>query len=463
MTNSTPFPFSTAQLDRAAGALVGQACGDALGVPYEFAPRLPETEQAVMRGGGLGPYPPGEYSDDTQMAVCIAQVAATGIVLASAEGLDRIATNFQDWLRGGASDVGSQTRQVLSAARAMTGPAGHRLTSAATALHERTGHTAGNGALMRTAAVALATIGRPASVIAHTARAVAGLTHADPLAADSCVLWNSAIDIAVREGRFDIRSGLAQIPTSRRDQWAVWLDEAEAAPPWSFPNNGFTVTALQAAWSAITRTPTGSPYECLHLQDALQAAVHAGTDTDTIAAIAGGLLGARWGLSAIPFQWRRILHGWPSLRCRDLARLGLLSARSGHSDAQGWPAGHTMAYGEPARPVTAHPDDTDVLLGTSNPTGADHADAIVTLCRLGTTDAPRLGVAAQDHLEAWLIDSPDPTENPNRDFVLHDSAQAVHQLRADGKTVLLHCVRGENRTPAVARAYAQLLSRVRHH
>ena len=66
-----------AQSDRIEGVLLGAACGDALGVPYEFgsAPLAP-GEVPRMVGGGLGPYAPGEWSDDTQMAVVIARVAA---------------------------------------------------------------------------------------------------------------------------------------------------------------------------------------------------------------------------------------------------------------------------------------------------------------------------------------------------------------------------------------------------
>ena len=68
--------LSAIQCDRAAGVLLGEACGDALGVPYEFQPPIAVSERPEMRGGGLGPYAPGEYSDDTQMAVCIAEVSA---------------------------------------------------------------------------------------------------------------------------------------------------------------------------------------------------------------------------------------------------------------------------------------------------------------------------------------------------------------------------------------------------
>jgi ADP-ribosyl-[dinitrogen reductase] hydrolase len=68
-------------------------------------------------------------------------------------------------------------------------------------------------------------------------------------------------------------------------------------------------------------TGTGDDGPVGHLTRGLDAAVRAGDDTDTVAAIAGGLLGAVYGASAIPEQWRRLLHGWPGLRSEDLVAL----------------------------------------------------------------------------------------------------------------------------------------------
>ncbi|MFJ2737186.1 MULTISPECIES: ADP-ribosylglycohydrolase family protein [unclassified Streptomyces] len=85
--------------DRAAGVLLGAAAGDALGVPYEFQATLRDDQQPQMIGGGLGPYKPGEYSDDTQMQVCIAEVAATRADLRTPKALDAIATNVRGYPR----------------------------------------------------------------------------------------------------------------------------------------------------------------------------------------------------------------------------------------------------------------------------------------------------------------------------------------------------------------------------
>lgn len=98
-----------AQVDRAAGALLGLACGDALGAGYEFA--TPPHGEAEMIGGGLGGWDPGEWTDDTQMALCIAEVTATGSLDVTA-----VAERFLDWYRGRPADVGIQTSTVLAAA-----------------------------------------------------------------------------------------------------------------------------------------------------------------------------------------------------------------------------------------------------------------------------------------------------------------------------------------------------------
>ena len=73
----------------------------------------------------------------------------------------------------------------------------------------------------------------------------------------------------------------------------------------------------------------------LAADDGVQRAVAGGGDTDTVAAIAGALLGARFGGSAVPARYRRVLHGWPGFRARDLVRLADLSARGFVTGASG--------------------------------------------------------------------------------------------------------------------------------
>jgi ADP-ribosyl-[dinitrogen reductase] hydrolase len=308
-------------VDRVAGALVGLAAGDALGAGYEFTTPRPE-EPIEMIGGGPFGFEPGEWTDDTQMAICIAQITAAGNTDPIAIG-----ASFLEWFRSGPRDVGVMTSAVLGGARDATD-----LPEAAAAYHRRnTDSSAGNGSLMRTAPVALAHLGDDDAIVEH-ARAISALTHADPLAQEACVLWCIGIDRAVRETRLDgVGEGVELLPAGRRSWWAARLREAFDQPPGSFTPNGFVVTALQAAYSAIVQTPIEDG-EASHLARALRNAVRVGHDTDTVAAIAGQLLGARWGLHAIPSGWRDELHGWPGHDVDDLVRLAEQTARGGDPD-----------------------------------------------------------------------------------------------------------------------------------
>lgn len=448
--------------DRAAGVLLGQACGDALGVPYEFGPALAADFMPTMTGGGPFNFAPGEYSDDTAMAVCIAEVAATGADLTAAESLDEIAQRFLTWASG-SKDVGAQTRAVFSRTRRSDGPVGAAMLAAAAAHAETNPGRVGNGALMRTSIVGLTSL-TDRDATAAAAAAVASLTHADPLGVESCVLWSEAVRVAVTRNEFDLLGGIDLLPESSREQWRQWIDAATGVDPRTFARNGFTVYALQAAWAAITWTPVPGldpahdSFPAQHFEMALANAVRAGDDTDTVAAIAGGLLGARWGSSAIPARLSRKVHGYGVHRARGLITLALRTAQRGDLGPDDWPlADHMTSSDYLTAPTTsiAHPHDAGVLLGTAR--SGDHGcDAVVSLCRVGAADRPA-GVAAENHLEIRLVDTDDLAENPHLEFVLADTAATIKAFRDAGKTVFVHCVAAQQRTPSAALAYSRLL------
>lgn len=303
---------------RAVGAVLGSAAGDALGAGYEFGPALSGDTPVAMIGGGLGGFAVGEWTDDTSMAVPVAEVAAAGADLTSDDALDQIVEGWFRWRDGGPADIGIQTSAVMRMAKPRTA-AGLR-EAAAEYFRENPSTSAGNGALMRTAPVALAS--PDADTVVAGAIAVSELTHGDPVSGEACAIWSVGIAHAIEHGTFDgVRLGLDHLPSERAAYWGERLDEAESRPASSFAKNGWVVEALQAAWSAITRTPVPSDSPSSHLKFALENAVRAGHDTDTVACIAGGLLGARWGASAVPPEWRAILHGWPGYRADDLERI----------------------------------------------------------------------------------------------------------------------------------------------
>ena len=190
---------------------------------------------------------------------------------------------------------------------------------------------------------------------------------------------------------------------------------------------------------------------------ALARAIAIGNDTDTVAAIAGAMLGAHWGASAIPAEWRRIVHGWPGKRAEDLVHLAHLAATKGPG-IYGWPLEPRIDYSDwNSGPVLVpHPHEEKVLL--ANATALAQIEelgvtGVVSLCLLGTEDVP----AGVEHVGFRLIDKADDDSNAHLDYVIDDAARTVKALRDEGRTVLLHCVAAQSRTPTVAIRYAQLL------
>lgn len=441
--------LTAAQRDRACGTLLATAAGDALGAGYEFDPPMADDAAVDMIGGGLGAFDRGEWTDDTSMAVAIAEIAATGADLRDAQAQDYLAERWSFWAQT-AKDIGVQTSSVLSAAKAR-GISARTVRAESEALHKSNGRTAGNGSLMRTAPVALAYLDDEDALV-EGARAVSELTHFDPEAGDACVLWCLAIRHAILTGDIDVRRGLDRIPADRRALWTSRLDDAEASPPSAFADkNGWVVAALQGAWSAIvnTQVPVNDPatevFRADHLRLALETAVRGGNDTDTVAAIAGGLLGAAYGASAVPARWRLMLHGWPGLTTRSLVAL------ADRIIAKGQPDHFDYTYGgyPESRQLVQHPYDDGLWIGgvAALQKLPEEVDAIVSFCRVEDSQLPG-GVT---HLDVRLIDY--VGENENLDFVLLDTVQAVEQLRAEGRTVFLHCVQAYSRTPTISALY----------
>jgi len=279
---------------RAAGAVVGSAVGDALGAPFEFGPAGAFTARFPVAGAcgemcGGGGWEPGEATDDTQMAVHLAES------LLERDGLDLpdIFDRFVRWAHAEPKDIGIQTETVLTSGNPW---------NLAAALHfQTTAHAAGNGSLMRatTSAVYFAPHGREATMDA--ARRIAALTHGDRAAWEGTAVYHALIRIALdgRDPLAALPGILAAVHPEHRARYATVL-----APGWQPADatefNGAVWPCLGSAVWALRTTGT---YE-----DALRAAVDLGGDTDTVAAVTGGLAGATYGLAAIPTHWTAPLH-----------------------------------------------------------------------------------------------------------------------------------------------------------
>lgn len=454
--------------DRVTGVIVGAACGDALGAGYEFGPALAAGTPVTMRG--QGPFEPGEWTDDTAQMLALALAAADG-ALDSDEGAERFATHLLDWYYSPArlKDIGIHTSTVMREVATVQGPGLAKRFREVAVLKERNRprSSGGNGALMRTAPVALALVDDPVALV-ETAMSLGALTHADPRSSQACAVWCLAIRAALlRRGPFDLGTFAADVKCEieqwmhpeHAETWIDLLDEAQGRDPREYmQGNGYSVTTLQAAWAAITATPVPSDDPGHHFADALTEAVRGGGDADTVACVAGALLGAIWGLSAIPLQWRRMIHGWPDATDRDLVRLAMLACprtRNPHA----WPSAPTQSYAgwSGTDALAVHPFDDGVLIsGIDAATGRVPLpfapDAVVSLCRVGSEDLAWLGLERGAHVEVRLID--EVGANPNLALVLRDAARAIAAFRDEGKRVLVHCVAAQSRTPSVAAMYA---------
>ncbi|MFJ3974362.1 ADP-ribosylglycohydrolase family protein [Streptomyces sp. NPDC090021] len=276
------------RLDRAVGAVLGSAAGDALGAPYEFGPAGQLSARGEeMRGGGG--WDPGEATDDTQMAVLVAEslLERDGLELAD------VFARFRRWAAGQPKDIGLQTEVVLTSGEPW---------DLAAALHfQVNARAAGNGSLMRAAtpAVYFAAAGREATMDA--ARRIAALTHGDRAAWEGTAILHDLVRVAL-----DGADPLAALPATLG---AVHPDHRERygrvlAPDWhpdlATEFNGAVWPCLGSAVWAL-RTTTG-------FAEAVRAAVDLGGDTDTVAAVTGALAGARYGQGAVPAPWTAALH-----------------------------------------------------------------------------------------------------------------------------------------------------------
>ncbi|MFF3251502.1 ADP-ribosylglycohydrolase family protein [Actinacidiphila glaucinigra] len=301
--------------ERAAGAIVGSAVGDALGAPFEFGPegafsaRFPEPGTVGEMCGGGG-WDPGEATDDTQMAVLVAD----SLLERGTLDLPDVFARFVRWAAADPKDIGLQTEAVLTSGDPW---------DLAAALHFQTHHrAAGNGALMRAApaAVHFAGHGRRASLDA--ARRIAALTHGDRAAWEGSAILHDLVRVALDGGDpvapAVVADALAQVPEPFHERWAAVL-----APDW---HPGLATEFNGAVWpclgSAVWAVRTTGGFEA-----ALRAAVDLGGDTDTVAAVTGTLAGAAHGLAAVPGRWTAALHvpmpGTPGrvLRHADLVAL----------------------------------------------------------------------------------------------------------------------------------------------
>ena len=277
---------AAAARDRAVGCLLGLAVGDAIGTAVEFKPRDSFAPLTDMVGGGPFGLAPGEWTDDTTMALCLAEsLLAKGTV----DQAD-LMTRFAGWLQRGENtvsgrcfDIGATTRAAIQSFIASGNPsAGSHLATAA-----------GNGSLVRLA---------PLAIFAHRDRELAELlagkqsrtTHATPEVIDACRLFTDVLIDALTGA--DKAAALRQRVMGLTPK-VLFISAGEYKPKTrdQMRSSGYVVHTLEAALWSVWQTD--------NFHDAVLLAANLGDDADSVAAVAGQLAGALYGAKAIPDAW----------------------------------------------------------------------------------------------------------------------------------------------------------------
>jgi ADP-ribosyl-[dinitrogen reductase] hydrolase len=265
--------------ERAQAAFLGLAVGDALGATVEFMTRSEiQAEHGVHRemvGGGWLRLPAGKVTDDTEMSLVIARsIAARGEFAAgpAAEGLVK-------WLRGHPVDVGNTCRRGI-----------HRFMVEGTLEAPHSPGSAGNGAAMRMVPIALATLGDEA-LLERWAVEQAHITHTHPLSDAACVLVGRLLHLAV------LGYSIGQLRAAAEE--AAERCAKLRFEPYRGLATGYVVDTMQTVLHCLFTTRS--------FEDCVVETVNQGGDADTTGAIAGGIAGAYYGLTAIPRRWVRKL------------------------------------------------------------------------------------------------------------------------------------------------------------
>lgn len=195
-------PLGPGVSGRCAAALLGLACGDALGAALEFLPREEVRRRhpgglRELAGGGPFGWHPGETTDDTAMALCVLRgILAAGGCDADLDAIvDAVGREFVRWFQSGPKDVGATTALAIAEYLRCGSWDG-----ASARVRERLGdRAAGNGALMRTLPVAFFWTDDPEKTVA-VARAVARMTHPHPHAEWTAAAYSLYASVILRDG-----------------------------------------------------------------------------------------------------------------------------------------------------------------------------------------------------------------------------------------------------------------------
>jgi len=266
--------------ERALGAYLGLAVGDALGAPVEFmTPQEIRTSHGTLRhmaGGGWLRLRPGQVTDDTQMSLHL------GRALIAHGGWDAraAAEEFGAWWRTRPIDIGNTCRRGIV-----------RFVTLGTLCGPASEGDGGNGAAMRILPLALATLHDDAQ-FASAAIEQAHITHHHPLSDAATIALGRMAQCLLRGEGAAASRALADGLVARHRQFGF--------EPYPGRASGYIVDTVQTVLHGF--------YSTTSFEGCLVTVVNRGEDADTTGAIAGMLAGARYGVAAIPLAWLKKLE-----------------------------------------------------------------------------------------------------------------------------------------------------------
>ncbi len=274
--------------ERFTGCLLGLACGDAVGTTVEFKPRGSFAPVTDMLGGGPFHLKPGQWTDDTSMALCLGYSLAETGGFDAKDQMDRYCNWYDHGYMsstGRCFDIGNATSAALQRYKRSGDP-----TSGAT-----DPHSAGNGSIMRLSPVVMAYTPDEVQAL-HYAGESSKTTHGAEECVDACRLFGGMLHVALQGGsKADILGYQGYTPTTPKIQ-AIAVGAYRDKSLAQIKGSGYVVESLEAALWCFYTTDS---YETAVLQ-----AVNLGDDADTTAAVCGQIAGAFYGRSAIPASWR---------------------------------------------------------------------------------------------------------------------------------------------------------------
>lgn len=281
------------------GALLGLAVCDALGTTVEFRPPGSFQPLSDIVGGGPFQLKPGQWTDDTSMALCLAESLIAKRGFDPGDHLERYVRWYRDGhlsSTGACFDIGGTTSQALHQFERTHEPY----------CGSTNPRAAGNGSIMRLAPVPLFFAGRPEEAIERSGDS-SRTTHGAIVCVDACRYMGGLIVGAVAGATKDelLAETYAPVPGYwNRHPLAPEIDEVargsfKRREPPAIRGTGYVVQSLEAALWAF--------HKARDFRDGALLAVNLGNDADTTGAVYGQIAGAFYGYSGIPKRWRTVV------------------------------------------------------------------------------------------------------------------------------------------------------------